>query len=480
MPFLNSAGRIAHGVAGAGACLDNVQFDTGGGACWYNANTIIYQHQGDDGAYLAYYDINTHVISRAHSNGANTLYGSQNGHWAAWLDGFGLFSSLGFGSPTAGLLAVGKDGSIAYKPDYQSAGGATLRDSQGNETLLTSGPARDVAIVDTGSAIWQEDNVLKSHGMPDITVVAGGLNKPKAVLISGKYWIAYYSSSMGAVIHPIDVTQGYRPVGGGDAFFDITVLAGQPTVIRFAWSPGEGEGAGTISHIDIDTATVARVDLGTSDTTIPGDGTPPGGAGGDGGGTIPGQTPEPGLRVLTVTGTFGVVGAAERMVTLPLEVFPSFPVPYGRGRIIHPILGPFDYEVKPDEWVNIDAEAIIAPMWASTRTITSAANVLWQGYLRDVVVEERWKSLGGLAMPATQLRMLIAIWTQPVDPDVGYVHWYPSYITTAGFKVLPINLSAGGQGIAVDDVINYLDEDGEPIGWVTSPVTFQMKLVERL
>jgi hypothetical protein len=136
--------------------------------------------------------------------------------------------------------------------------------------------------------------------------------------------------------------------------------------------------------------------------------------------------------------------------------------------------------VKPDEWVNIDAEAIIPPVWASSRTLTSAANVLWQGNLRDVVVEERWKSLGGLAMPITQLRMLLAIWTTPMDPDVGYVQWFPNYITSVGFRVLPINLTAGGQGIAFDDIVNYKDEDGEPIGWMTQPVTFQLKLVERL
>jgi hypothetical protein len=131
--------------------------------------------------------------------------------------------------------------------------------------------------------------------------------------------------------------------------------------------------------------------------------------------------------------------------------------------------------------VNIDAEAIVAPVWASSRTLTGAANVLWNGHIRDVTVEERWKALGGLAMPITQLRMLMAIWTTPVDPDVGYVLWYPSYITVAGFKVLPINLSAGGgQGIAFDDVVNYKDEFGDPIGWITAPVTFQLKLVERL
>lgn len=187
-----------------------------------------------------------------------------------------------------------------------------------------------------------------------------------------------------------------------------------------------------------------------------------------------------GTLVLSNSGVFSVIGASEEVVTIPLQIYPAFPSESGNGRLIHPTLGAFDYEYKPDEWVNIDADAIIPPVWASTRTMTSAANVLWDGNIRDVVVEERWKSLGGLAMPITQLRMMMAIWTTPVDPDIGYVTWYPNYISAHGFKVLPVNLSVGGTGIALDDVINYKDEDGQPIGWVTSPVTFTLKLVERL
>lgn len=190
--------------------------------------------------------------------------------------------------------------------------------------------------------------------------------------------------------------------------------------------------------------------------------------------------PATGAVIISNSGTFGVAAATEQVVTLPIEVFPTFPEASGRGRLVHPILGAFDYEVKPDQWVNIDADAIIPPIWSSTRTLTSAANVLWEGNIRDVVVEERWRAMGGLAMTISQFRMLLAIWTTPVDPDVGYVHWHPNYITQVAFKVLPVMLSAGGQGVVLDDIVNYLDQDGENIGWVTDPVTLQMKLVERL
>ena len=187
-----------------------------------------------------------------------------------------------------------------------------------------------------------------------------------------------------------------------------------------------------------------------------------------------------GTKTITNTGIFGVAAAAEEILTLPIEVLPAYPTPSGKGRLMHPTLGAFDYEVKPDEWVNIDAEAIVPPVWASSRTLTGASNVLWNGNIRDVVVEERWKAFGGLSMPVTQLRMLLAVWTTPMDPDVGYVLWHPNYVTGVTFKVLPVNLQVGGSGITFDDVIHYKDENGDPIGWVTAPVTFTLKLVERV
>jgi len=186
-----------------------------------------------------------------------------------------------------------------------------------------------------------------------------------------------------------------------------------------------------------------------------------------------------GIVTISNNNAFGVNSAAEAVEIIDLPIWPAAPLASGFGRIVHPVLGGYDYEVKPDEWVNIDADVIIPPIWASTRTMTSAANVLWDGNIRDVVVEERWKALGGLAMPIGQLRMLMSIWTMPMDPDEGFVTWYPNYISPLGFQVLPVNLTAGGQGLVFDDVVNYTDANG-PDGWATQPVVFTLKLVARL
>jgi hypothetical protein len=181
---------------------------------------------------------------------------------------------------------------------------------------------------------------------------------------------------------------------------------------------------------------------------------------------------------LTSTATFTIADASAAVAETTVQVLPAAPFPSGSGRLVHPTLGAYDYEVKPDEWVNIDGGLVVPPVWASTKTMGGAVNALWPGYLRDVLTEERWKSLGGLSMPIGQLRMLIMIWSTPVDPATGYVEWYPNYISPLGFKVIPINL--GAAGIVFDDVVNSKDEWGDPNGWVTQAVTLQLKLVEQL
>lgn len=187
-----------------------------------------------------------------------------------------------------------------------------------------------------------------------------------------------------------------------------------------------------------------------------------------------------GTTLITNEVDFGVIGAPATEVIIPVVVLPGLTTPIASGRIVHPVYGAFDYEVKPDKWVNIDADILTPPVWASTRTLGGSANVLWPGFIRDIVVEERWLALGGLAMPITQLRMFMLIWSNPVDPDVGYVEWYPNYASTFGFKVLPVDLKTGDGGIGLTDIINAKDAAGLLDGWVEDQVTFTMKIVARV
>jgi len=479
MPILNRSGQISHGQDGYGAFINNVKVADGDNPHWYNQITLVYQHIGVDGTYLALYDtlLSPPVVAQIHPTGAVRIYASGFGQYAAWSPGVGTWAWDGWTTPGV-LTDMGPDAAIAYI----DGSGTHVREKTGTEWLLTdSNTASDVRLLGEGRAIWVDGGTLKTVGLPTLKVLAGQLRRPEAVVIDNKWWVEYFIEATGeTVIHPFDSFDGYQL--GPQIRSDMNVLEGTGT-IRFAWGTSDHEEAGTIFYRDILTLPMPGPP-GTG--VIPAEPTVPLAPPGTPTVTIPGLAPtgtavsSDGSMTLTSTATFGVAAAAEELVMLPIDIFPAYPSESGHGRIVHPILGAFDYEVKPDEWVNIDADAIIPPVWASSRTLTSAANVLWQGHLRDVVVEERWKALGGLAMPITQLRMLLAIWTSPMDPDVGYVHWFPNYITQVGFKVLPLQLSAGGQGIEFDDVVNYKDEHGEPIGWITAPVTFQLKLVERL
>ena len=200
------------------------------------------------------------------------------------------------------------------------------------------------------------------------------------------------------------------------------------------------------------------------------------------------------MATLTSSGTFPIANASTYTATADVQVLPSVSFPNGLGRLIHPTLGAYDYQYKPDQWVNIDGDVIIAPTWSGTKTLGGAAHALYLGNIADVVCEERWLSAGGLAMPIAMLRMLMAIWLTPVDPAVGYVQWYPSYTTNLGYNVIPADLvvgSAGGsqlarlsgigtQVISLDDVIHAVKADCSPNGWVTTPVTLFLKIVSQI
>jgi hypothetical protein len=162
--------------------------------------------------------------------------------------------------------------------------------------------------------------------------------------------------------------------------------------------------------------------------------------------------------------------------------------------MVHPVLGTFDYEYKPDQWVNVDGDIIVAPLWQSTKTLRGSVNTFWEGDISEVICEERWLSSGGMAMPVSQFRMLYAMWTTPVDPDVGYIQWFPNYANGNGYNVIISDMVCGAPGnssmarqsgigyftLVLDDVVNYLGPDGENEGWATLPVSLFLKIVSKV
>lgn len=179
------------------------------------------------------------------------------------------------------------------------------------------------------------------------------------------------------------------------------------------------------------------------------------------------------MTTLTSSATLTLTDGSVVSESLPVTVLPALPAGSGKGRLIHPTLGTYDYDIEPTEWTNVFGDAVIAPVWSSNKTLGGASSAVWPGYLRDVVVEERWTAQGGLAMRATQLSMLLAMFQDPPDPESAWVQWYPNYITELGFKVILIDLSVGdSNAIALDGFVRG--------GFVAKKVTLKMRIIDRV
>lgn len=476
MPKLNSRGEWCAGIGGGTVSANGKTISTpAGGACWLDDDTVLYQTSASGSYILETYNVRTAARATVSTRGANNIVAGGS-RWAAWLGGYGVYGVYGASGVTppvnavAGVSAAGRDGTIAITESYQAGLGFTLISPAGVQTTGPNVAAYNLNVLSATTACWigggGRQGPIGVFGVTAPAQVSASVYGVKMVSVNGVWWVFYGGSTAGGgayvghpasdassptIIHTEHVDRQYG--------FDAVVVGSR---IYYVYALGEGEAPGEI--------VTGWIDVETGNT---------GTGGGTGTSTGTGTTSAGGVTISS-SATFQVAGGTTAAVQLTLPVLPVWPVESGYGRIIHPTIGAFDYETKPDEWMNIDTDVIIPPVWASTRTMTGAANVLWNGDIRDVVVEERWKALGGLAMPISQLRMLLMIWTNPIDPAEDYVRWYPNYISPLGFQVLPISVQVGGQGVTFDDVINYKDAEGDPDGWVTNPVTFQMKLVGRL
>src|SRR5689334_2716317 len=154
------------------------------------------------------------------------------------------------------------------------------------------------------------------------------------------------------------------------------------------------------------------------------------------------------MTTLTSSTTFSIGASSTVVESVSVTIPPAIAAGTGRGRLIHPTLGTYDYAQMPDEWVNVDGDVAIAPIWASQRTLDGDANTLWQGDIRDVLVEEHWT----FAISIAHVRAIVAMWQNPPDPDDGYVKWVPNYANGNTYNVLMDSVTVGGQGVK----LNYI------------------------
>ena len=179
------------------------------------------------------------------------------------------------------------------------------------------------------------------------------------------------------------------------------------------------------------------------------------------------------MTLLSGTTNFVIQDAAAVQDSLDVFVVQAGGPGTGMGRLVHPTFGTLDYTLPPHQWTNIDDDLIIPPIWSSTKTLTSGANTLWAGNLRDVEVEERWVPEAGLSMPLDMLRSLLAFWVNPPDPAVDFIEWYPTYTSTLGFKVAIAAVETNGVPLTLSPQTKYIE-------LVEFPVTVKLRIVERI
>lgn len=175
------------------------------------------------------------------------------------------------------------------------------------------------------------------------------------------------------------------------------------------------------------------------------------------------------MTTLTASTTFSVGASSTVVESTPVIILPAVAAGSGRGRLVHPTLGTYDYAYMPDEWVNVDGDVIIAPIWASSKTLDGAANTLWQGNIRDVEVEEHWT----FAVSIEHVRSILSFWQNPPDPDDGYVSWYPNYVNGNGYQVLMLSVTIAGNGVQ----LNWI---ARRHSFVIEDLALRMRIVARL
>ena len=178
------------------------------------------------------------------------------------------------------------------------------------------------------------------------------------------------------------------------------------------------------------------------------------------------------MPTLTASASFTIGTASPAVDEISITVLPAAVGGGGKGRLVHPMLGTFDYDAAPDQWSGIDTDILIAPVWASSKTLAGTANALWRGTVRDAVCVETWTAERGIAMAMAQFRMLLAFWQNPPDPANGFIQWWPSYTSAFGFEVILTGLTAGGNGITIDAIAAQ--------GYLAGPVELTLRVVKKL
>lgn len=194
-----------------GLCVNNQLLIAPGGCAGYLDDETIGYVDGPMGWLTRIYHngVTTPTVPSTTCNG-----GYANGGVMAWEspdpDHYGLNSTSGFYNKAAAPLAVGPDGSIAWRI-RDSYGPCWVHKLDGSDWKFTDGVAGDVQLLGGDAALWLEGGALRVVGIPTPKTYPGSVWFPHAMIYRGEWWIGYYSSALGLVAHPFnDYSQGFR------------------------------------------------------------------------------------------------------------------------------------------------------------------------------------------------------------------------------------------------------------------------------
>lgn len=236
------------------------------GPYWIQDDHVVCIHNSDVGIWL--YKPSTGDRALLDSRAANELAADGN-VWAAWLAGFGLYSSTGIHFPSAGLMDVGPNGAIGYIPDRATDNGVEVIEVNGEIWNLTLQPVAELNLVGNHQAVWRDFNFnFNTHDLPPITTIPGMKWHPHAILVDGDWWISYLSLMAGLVLHPFNSTVGYRLVPYSDFIFHPDSVALNSNLVKTVWSKTQGEGPNDYIESVINTVLDPRIELVGSDPIV--------------------------------------------------------------------------------------------------------------------------------------------------------------------------------------------------------------------
>jgi hypothetical protein len=175
------------------------------------------------------------------------------------------------------------------------------------------------------------------------------------------------------------------------------------------------------------------------------------------------------MTTITSFANFTILATTPVTEEVAIRVLPLGSSAAGTGRLVHPTLGTLDYPYSPDQWEGFDTDLIVPPIWASTTTLTGAANTLWGGSIQDVQPVEHWNS--DISMPMEFVRMLVNFWMNPPAPEDSYVVWSPSYANDLSYNVILTSVGSAGGELS----LNYVSRKG----WLQGELVLKMRVVSR-